>query len=124
MFELFTKPALTRKQRFSKALAVGITTALVGLVVRIVLALVYRIDFALLYALIAYLIALAIQKFGRGVQVQFSILAAGLAFAVILIGDLVVYTNFGQFVAMLSSVFNVAVRIISVYIAFYFARIV
>lgn len=123
MFELFKKPALTRKQRFSKAIIVGSVTAVICLVVRIVLAKSFSVDISLVYALAGYLIGLSIQKLSRGVQVQFSILAAALTFVVILLGDLVVYTTFGQLVHMLSSIFDVAVRVVSIYIAYYFARI-
>lgn len=89
MLKIFNSFALTSKQRFTRALIVGIPTALglgigYGLLTRFL-----PITFSIVYVGIGYLIGLVIQRNGRGVQPKFSFLAAGLAIVSFILADLV-----------------------------------
>ena len=79
MFQVFNKHALTRNQRFMRALLYG-TLVSVGLCIAYgLISSLLSIEFSYAFVGIGYLIGLTIQKMGRGVQVKFSVLAAVLA---------------------------------------------
>ncbi len=91
MLKVFNTHALNSKQRFARAILVGSVTALV-------LALVYGLIFRsipIVYIGIGWVIGMAIQKYGRGVQPKFSYLAAGLMVVCILLGDLLGFFGIG-----------------------------
>lgn len=91
--KVFNTRALSQNQRFTRALLVGIPSALVlgityGYIVRIL-----PIRFSIIYLGIGWLIGDLIRKYGRGVQKKFSILAALCAIGSFLIADAVTYVG-------------------------------
>lgn len=142
MFKVYNKRAVTRQERFQKALVYGIIftlliTLLYGLFTHFL-----HIEFSIVYLFVGYLIGAVIQKYGRGVQIQFSILAAFLAVFCFLFGDMIAW--FGLDVlfaptfwsvalqAILSNYFNLNInsllsllfRVGGVYLAYSNARII
>lgn len=98
MLKVFNTHALNSKQRFTRALIVGIPTALglgiaYGMITRFI-----PITFSIVYVGIGYLIGLVIQKYGRGVQPKFSYLAAGLAIVSFVLADAVQYLGLGNLI--------------------------
>lgn len=91
MYRIYNSFKLNSNQRFLNALLYGIPTALglgiaYGYISRIL-----PITFSIVYVGIGYLIGMVIQKFGRGVQVKFSILGAVLAGIAFVLSDVVRY---------------------------------
>ncbi|MDY0278195.1 MAG: hypothetical protein RBQ97_08955 [Acholeplasma sp.] len=91
MYRIYNSFKLNSNQRFLNALLYGIPTALglgiaYGYISRIL-----PITFSIVYVGIGYLIGIVIQKFGRGVQVKFSILGAVLAGIAFVLSDVVRY---------------------------------
>lgn len=91
MYRIYNSFKLNSNQRFLNALLYGIPTALglgiaYGYISRIL-----PITFSIVYVGIGYLIGLVIQKFGRGVQVKFSVLGAVLAGVAFVLSDVVRY---------------------------------
>lgn len=91
MYQIYNSFKLNSNQRFLNALLYGIPTALglgiaYGYISRIL-----PITFSIVYVGIGYLIGMVIQKFGRGVQVKFSILGAVLAGIAFVLSDVVRY---------------------------------
>ena len=91
MYRIYNSFKLNSNQRFLNALLYGIPTALglgiaYGYISRIL-----PITFSIVYVGIGYLIGMDIQKFGRGVQVKFSILGAVLAGIAFVLSDVVRY---------------------------------
>ena len=91
MYRIYNSFKLNSNQRFLNALLYGIPTALglgiaYGYISRIL-----PITFSIAYVGIGYLIGMVIQKFGRGVQVKFSILGAVLAGIAFVLSDVVRY---------------------------------
>lgn len=91
MYRIYNSFKLNSNQRFLNALLYGIPTALglgiaYGYISRIL-----PITFSIVYVGIGYLIGMVIQKFGRGVQVKFSILGAVLAGFAFVLSDVVRY---------------------------------
>lgn len=87
MMRVFNTQALSSKQRFTRALIVGIPSSLglglaYGLITHIL-----PIRFSIVYVGMGWLIGRIIQVNGRGVQTKFSVLAAGLALLSFLIAD-------------------------------------
>lgn len=87
MLKVFNTHALTSNQRFNRAILVGLPTALIlafgyGLILRFI---------PIVYVGIGWVIGSVIQKYGRGVQPKFSILAACLTIGCILLGDLIAF---------------------------------
>lgn len=91
MYRIYNSFKLNSNQRFLNAILYGIPTALglgiaYGYISRIL-----PITFSIVYVGIGYLIGMVIQKFGRGVQVKFSILGAVLAGIAFVLSDVVRY---------------------------------
>lgn len=91
MFRIYNSFKLNSNQRFLNALFYGIPTALglgiaYGYISRIL-----PITFSLVYVGIGYVIGMVIQKYGRGVQVKFSVLGAVLAAIAFILSDVVRY---------------------------------
>lgn len=91
--KVYNKHALTRNQRFAKALLYGIAATIVCIVVYVVIANALPFESSLLYIGFGYAIGYVIKTYGRGVQPRFQILAAVLAILCFLIGDAVVLTD-------------------------------
>lgn len=135
--EIFNTRSLTQKQRFNVALLVGLISAVVlGIVSGI-----FRnkvANFSLIIVGVGYLIAFAIRKFGRGVQVKFSIVAAIFTFVAIVMSDVVTvmgvaglfdlssYQIIFKYAAQneIHSVLWIAYRLLALYISYNYSRII
>lgn len=135
--EIFNTRSLTQKQRFNVALLVGLISAVVlGIVSGI-----FRnkvANFSLIIVGVGYLIAFAIRKFGRGVQVKFSIAAAIFTFVAIVMSDVVTvmgvaglfdlssYQIIFKYAAQneIHSVLWIAYRLLAIYISYNYSRII
>jgi len=142
MYKIFNKNALTRNERFQNAVVVGIAVTVGLCIVYTIICNLLDIEFEILYIGIGYLIGMAIQKAGRGVQLRFSILAAVLATLCFVVGDLLsimmpeLLGNPSYWLYMLKLylgswahlnlgvLLSLAFRIFGVYIAYNYARIV
>ena len=130
MLHVFNKQALTKKQRFSKAIVFGVLATIIAVILELVLIKVFHVFFDITYLLIGFGIGYAIQYFGKGVQVQFSILAVVLTLIVILLCDLIVYDfDLSYVLANIASngtdsLFSLAYRIFALYLAYRYARVV
>ncbi|MBQ4342467.1 MAG: hypothetical protein IJC38_01100 [Erysipelotrichaceae bacterium] len=100
MFQVFNKGALTRNQRFARAVVFGTLASLGLCLVYGLISSSMRIEFSYAFVLMGYLIGLAIQKMGRGVQVQFSILGAVLAALTFVFADLIAWYGFSVFTSL------------------------
>lgn len=87
--KIYNSHALTKHQRFLKAVAYGVPAALVAAIAYGLLSRALRIEFSLVYLGIGYFIGYIIRTYGRGVQPRFSYLGAGLAIVAILLGDMI-----------------------------------
>ncbi|QDE01902.1 hypothetical protein [Erysipelothrix rhusiopathiae] len=135
--EIFNTRSLTQKQRFNVALLVGLVSAVVlGIISGI-----FRnkvANFSLVIVGVGYLIALAIQKFGRGVQIKFSIAASLFTFLAIVMSDVVTvmgiaglfdlssYQIIFKYAAQneIHSVLWIAYRLLAIYISYNYSRII
>ena len=86
MLKIYNKQALTRNERFIRAVGYGVgatvgLTILYGLIARFLM-----FEFSVVYLAFGYAIGTVIRKYGRGVQVRFSVLAAVLAVLCFLFG--------------------------------------
>ena len=129
MFKIYNTKALTRQQRLKNAIVVGIAAFVLFLVVWFVMINVFGVYFPLLYVAFGFGMGYAIQKFGKGVQIQFSILSAGLILVLLLVCDLMTFGSFKHLLQMFAeggttSLFEIAYRAIALYLAFTYARIV
>ena len=97
MLKVYNRDALSRNERFIRAILYG-TGATVGLTILYgILSAVLRIEFSVVYLAFGYAIGTVIRKFGRGVQVKFSVLAAVLAVLCFIFGDMIAYFGFSVF---------------------------
>ncbi|WP_323616454.1 hypothetical protein [Erysipelothrix rhusiopathiae] len=135
--EIFNTRSLTQKQRFNVALLVGLVSAVVlGIVSGI-----FRnkvANFSLVIVGVGYLIALAIQKFGRGVQIKFSIAATLFTLLAIVMSDVVTVMGIAGLFELSSyqiifkyaaqneihSVLWIAYRLLAIYITYNYSRII
>lgn len=142
MYKIFNTNAITRKQRFNRALICGIIASIVlGFVYGIISSMIH-IEFSIVYLAIGYAIAKVVLEYGKGVQTRFSILAAVLCVISIFIGDIISMFGFEVlFVPQLygivlttylrhllsmniSSLLSLLFRVGGVYIAYVYARVV
>ena len=142
MYKIFNTNAITRKQRFNRALICGIIASVVLGIVYGVLSSLIHIEFSIVYLAIGYAIAKVVLEYGKGVQPRFSILAAVLCVVSIFIGDIISMFGFEiLFVPQLygvvlmtylhsllsvnvSSLLSLLFRVGGVYIAYVYARVV
>lgn len=89
MFKVYNKRAITRQERFRNALVYGIGATLLITLAYGFISNILRIEFSVVYLAAGYGIGYVIQKYGRGVQIQFSILAAVLACFCFIVGDMI-----------------------------------
>ena len=100
MFQVFNQRALTRNQRFLRAVVYG-TLASAGLCIAYgLIASMMHIEFSYAFVGIGYLIGLTIQRMGKGVQIHFSVLAAVLAVLTFVFADLIGWFGFGVFFSL------------------------
>jgi len=129
MFKAFNKPALTRRQRFTRAIIFGSLITLLVTVLNIVLIKVFYLYFIILYLPIGLAIGNVIQYFGKGVQIQFSILAAALTILSIFVCDMVAFDfNVAYYLSSYTdgydTLFALGYRVAAVYFAYNSARVV
>ncbi len=129
MFKAFNKPALTRRQRFTRAILFGSLFTLLITILNVILIKVFHLYFVILYLPIGLAIGNVIQYFGKGVQIQFSILAAVLTAACILFCDMVAYDfnityYLSTFTGGYDTLFDIGYRVAAGYFAYSSARVV
>ena len=142
MYTIYNKRALTRNERFIKALIYGGLATLGMALVYGIVSSITPFEFSIVYVLFGYGIGYVIRTYGKGVQPRFSILGAGLALLCFLIGDAIVIAGWGALLnpplfiqaitynvgAMLGSGINgllgLAFRLAGVYFAYVESRIV
>ena len=138
MYKIYNKSAITRQERFLNALIYGTTATIILTLVYGFIAHIASFEFSVVYLAIGYAIGYVIQRFGRGVQIQFSILAALLAGICFVLGDIISLIGFdfrywlrAFFFLMelylstnINSLLSLAFRIGGIYFAFKNARIV
>lgn len=127
---------LSQNQRFGVAIIIGIVSAIVlGIVSGLFR---QQFNFSLILVGVGYVIALLIQKFGRGVQQRFSVLAVLCTFVAIIISDIVLlygvarlldfqyYPVFIRVVLVdgITSVIWFLYRGFALYIAYNYARVI
>lgn len=136
MMKVFNSYALSSKQRFTRALIIGIASALglgiaYGLITRIL-----PIRFSIIDVGIGWLIGQAIQKYGRGVQPKFSILAGICALFSFLLAEIIHVVGFnvifygpvlialiGSYFGSINGLIQVLFIAAGVYTAYHQARI-
>ncbi|PKM65172.1 MAG: hypothetical protein CVU94_08965 [Firmicutes bacterium HGW-Firmicutes-19] len=91
MLKVFNSHAISRNQRFTKAIIWGVPTALITGIVYGFISHISPFEFSIVYIGIGYLIGYVIKNKGRGVHLRFSMLAAGLTIVAILIGDVLAF---------------------------------
>ncbi len=141
MYKIFNSQAITRQQRFSRAILVGSVTAFVLAIVYGFISSLMHIEFSIAFVGMGYAIGWVICNYGRGVQLQFSILGAFLAAFSFMIADLIAYFGFAvlvpsnflpSFIIYVSMLFNLTsissllgflFRAYGVYIAYINSRI-
>lgn len=142
MLQVFNKQALTRNQRFQRAILAGTLTSLCFALVYGIISSNMRIEFSYAFIAMGYGIGWAIRTYGRGVQVKFSVLGAVCALVSFILADLIaiggfdIFTNFSLFSQVfriefmrlsalnMNSMLSVLFRALGVYIAYTNSRIV
>lgn len=142
MFKVYNKRAVTRQERFQKALIYGILATILITIIYGLFTRFLHIEFSIVYLFVGYSIGAIIQKYGRGVQIQFSILAACLAAFCFIFGDMIAWFGFEVLLAptfwpfaiqvILANYFNLGInsllsllfRVGGVYLAYSNARII
>ena len=93
MLKIYNSNAITRQQRMNNAILFGVGAALVCAIILWVVSNVIGVYMPVLFIPAAYLISWLIRRYGRGVQIQFSLLAVGLTARVIIITDLLTFRS-------------------------------
>ena len=94
MFKVYNKNAITRNERFKNAIIAGIIATVVITVLYGLISGFLNVEFSFVYLAAGYAIGQTIQKYGKGVQPRFSILAAVLAVFCFVIGDMIAWFGF------------------------------
>lgn len=110
VLRIFNTTALTQKERFAKALLIGIGLAVVFIIVSTSIQKMLMLRSSVIYLLASLVIAQTLKKFGRGVQLKFAILGAILVFAVIFFSE--IFIVFGYQVLLQPEVFLYAIKYI------------
>ena len=131
MLKIYNTNAITRKQRFQNAVVSGAVAAVICMAVYIVLTSVFSIGFSMsiLFVPAGYFIGWVIQRYGRGVQIQFSVLAVALTVLVIIVCDLFVYRSVTLIIYVLTqmgfdSLWEIGYRALGLILAFQNARVI
>lgn len=141
--KVFNTSALTQKQRFNQAVIVGTLASIVlGIIIgylRLYIALGTGFEFSIVTIGGTYVLAMVIQKVGRGVQPKFSILGAVLGFILVSISSVIAFgyplmaifnlrIHLSQWMLMLTgsfnSLFTLMYQVIAIYVAYSYSRIV
>lgn len=142
MYKVYNKRALSRNERFLNAVLYGSGATILLTIAYGLLSSILHIEFSVVYIGFGYAIGYVIQRYGKGVQIQFSILGAVLAVLCFIFGDMIsyfgfaVFTNFEFFIAgftmVLQSLFrlnisgllSLAFRVYGVILAYQTSRII
>ena len=129
MLHIYNKSAITRKQRFQNAVVSGVIASVLCVIIFIIVLRVFTTYFPILYILFGYLIGYAIQRYGKGVQVQFATLAAGLTFATMLACDLMTFGSVAGIlhfitIADMSAIMQILYRAFALFTAYQNSRII
>jgi hypothetical protein len=141
MLKVYNKRALTRNQRFVKALLYGGAATVAAIIVYVIISSILPFELSLLYVGFGYGIGYVIRTYGKGVQPRFSVLGAVFAILLFVIGDAIVFygwgvlvnpsafynftvLNIGAMVSGVNGLLGLAFRLAGVYFAFVESRIV
>jgi len=138
MFKVYNKRAVTRQQRFQNALVSGTIATIAITLAYGLLSYFLHIEISIVYLAAGYAIGTVIRRFGRGVQIQFSILAAVLTCICFIVGDMIALFGFNiglwplafQFVLSnllsmnMSSILSLLFRVGGVFLAYQSARVI
>ena len=138
MYKVSNTRAITRKQRFTKALLFGIPASILMGFAYGYLQKALPFSISYLYVLVGYLMGEVIKNFGRGVQISFAILGAVLTLISFVIADIFTYYGFMGFLPAhlgqsLATVFTtlfafanlgLIFRLVGIYVAFSNSRVV
>ena len=129
MKKVYIKNALSTRDRMQNAIVSGGIAGVLCIVICLILFKVFGFYLPYIYLGVGYLIGLAIQKFGRGVQPKFSILAMLIALGVVLVTDMVYFGSPEEWFSVMTSygttsLIEVACRIGACYLAYMYARAV
>lgn len=129
MLKIYNRNALTRQQRFKNAVVAGVAAGLLCAIVSILFIKFTGFYFVYCYVGIGWLIGMAIQKYGRGVQPQFSWLAVGITLVTFFVIDLYYYGSINIMLwalsyADISTVIDMACRIGGCVLAYQNARVI
>jgi hypothetical protein len=99
------------------------------MIIFIIVLRVFTTYFPILYILFGYLIGYAIQRYGKGVQVQFATLAVGLTFATMLACDLMTFGSVAGIlhfitIADMSAIMQILYRAFALFTAYQNSRII
>ena len=127
MLKIYNSNAITRQQRMNNAILFGVGAALVCAIILWVVSNVIDVYMPVLFIPAAYLISWLIRRYGRGVQIQFSLLAVGLTARVIIITDLLTFRNLQMILLLFtngtSGLWNIGYRAVALILAFQNARV-
>ena len=129
MFRIYNKSAITRKQRFQNALVSGIIASVLCVVAFIIMLRLFHTYFPALYVVFGYFIAFAIQRYGKGVQIQFAVLSVALTLFTIIFCDLQVFGGFSAIFSFLAQagtarLWNIGYRAFALFVAYQNSRII
>lgn len=124
MFKIYNSKAISRTERFTNAIFVGVLASL--LCIGVTFLMNYLEYFTIVYVGYGLIIGYAIQYFGKGVHLQFSLLSIGLTAFVIIFSDLLFLGfNFSGLIPfLLNDLSGIIYRAIGLYLAFRYARLV
>lgn len=94
MIKIYNSKLMNNKQRFNKAILYGLLAAIGCSIVFSLIVKVTNFSFSIFYLLTGYIISKTISDVGRGVQVKFSYLGAGLTILSIILTELFIYTDY------------------------------
>lgn len=124
MLKLYNSGAVTRQQRFGNAVLVGVLAAAGCIAVMVILGRFLEFYEDLLYVGAGYLIGWLICRYGKGVQIQFALLAVGLTLAVIVISDVIILGPENILPAIqFDPLFSIGYRVVACIIAWQTSRI-
>ena len=127
MLKIYNRNAITRGQRMNNAISFGTAAAIVCCIILWVVSNIIGVYMPVLFIPAAYLISWLIRRYGRGVQLQFSLLAVGLTALVIIITDLFTFHNLQTILLLFtngtSGLWNIGYRAVALILAFQNARV-
>ena len=127
MLKIYNRNAITRGQRMNNAILFGTAAAIVCCIILWVVSNIIGVYMPVLFIPAAYLISWLIRRYGRGVQLQFSLLAVGLTALVIIITDLFTFHDLQTILLLFtngtSGLWNIGYRAVALILAFQNARV-